>query len=101
MIRSIAGDEPADEVGANVELLEDFPARSKLDALAVLGGKHDLSLCKLFGIEFCALFGIIAPFGKAPWTLAEGRNRQASVAYHKDEFRAQGHSNRIVSDRER
>jgi hypothetical protein len=40
MIRSIAGDEPADEVGANVELLEDFPPRPELDALAVLGGSE-------------------------------------------------------------
>src|SRR4029077_17691186 len=48
MIRSIAGDEPADEVGANVELLEDFPPRPELDALAVPGGEHNFLAHSLF-----------------------------------------------------
>jgi hypothetical protein len=48
MIRSIAGDEPTDEVGADVELLEDFPPRPELDALAVLGGEHDFLAHSLF-----------------------------------------------------
>jgi hypothetical protein len=30
--------------------------------------RQSVSLCELFGIEFCALFGIIVLFGKAPWT---------------------------------
>ena len=48
MIRSIAGDEPADEVGANVELLEDLPPRPELDALAVLGGERYFLAHSLF-----------------------------------------------------
>ena len=48
MIGSIVRDEPADEVGANVELLKDFPPRPELDALAVLGGEHYFLAHSLF-----------------------------------------------------